>query len=227
MSTTLPNIGLVIPASGDSDYPTSIQTTITNTDNHDHSSGKGLPVKRLHADAVDGTTLEVSSNVARIKDLGVSTAKLAANAVTKAKLAALTVEVSSSTSTFSTSSTTFVDVTNATVDVDVSSEARPVLIMLVPDGGSSAGYLELLDAASSVSTLDIQLLKDASVIAVWTLRSILSGVTSTQVVAPCGMINFIDIAPTASTTHTYKLQAKVSSGDTGSIANCKLIAVEL
>ena len=38
---------------------------------------------------VDGTTLEISSDALRIKDLGVSTAKIAANAVTNAKMATM------------------------------------------------------------------------------------------------------------------------------------------
>lgn len=88
----------------------------------------------------DGSTLELNlSEELRIKDSGVTTAKIAANAVTAAKRAALTQNESSSSGNFITTSTSFVDVTNLSSSITTS--GRPVMIMLRSDGsGNASGF---------------------------------------------------------------------------------------
>jgi microcystin-dependent protein len=68
-------IGVDIPQVGDSPsvYVEKIKTSLEAIDAHDHTND---PVTRLHADAVDGVTVEVSSNVARVKANSITNAYL-------------------------------------------------------------------------------------------------------------------------------------------------------
>lgn len=84
----------------------------------------------------DGSSLELNSNEEiRVKDSGITTAKIANSAVTGAKRAALTKDESSSSEAFSTVSTSFVAVPNLTGSLTTS--GRPVLIFLKSDGSGS------------------------------------------------------------------------------------------
>lgn len=88
----------------------------------------------------DNSTLELnSSEELRVKDSGITTAKLAANCVTAAKKAALTQNESSSSGNFTTTSTSFTSVTN--LSTAITTTGRPVMIMLRSDGsGSASGF---------------------------------------------------------------------------------------
>lgn len=68
-------IGVQIPSIGDSPatYVEKLKDSLEAIDAHDHSND---PVERIHSDAVDGTSLEVSSNQIRIKDGGIGASKL-------------------------------------------------------------------------------------------------------------------------------------------------------
>jgi microcystin-dependent protein len=68
-------IGVDIPQIGDSPstYVEKVKTSFEAIDAHDHASD---PVARIHADAVDGTSLEVSSSQIRVKDAGIGSSKL-------------------------------------------------------------------------------------------------------------------------------------------------------
>lgn len=66
------------PLLGDTGYVQKIIDSFNGVDAHDHSSGKGLPVERLGTGSVDNATLEINANKARIKDGGVTPAKLSA-----------------------------------------------------------------------------------------------------------------------------------------------------
>lgn len=69
-------IGVDIPQVGDSPstYVEKVKTSFEAIDAHDHTND---PVTRLHADSVDGTSLELSGGQVRVKDGGVTSAKLA------------------------------------------------------------------------------------------------------------------------------------------------------
>lgn len=84
----------------------------------------------------DGVTIELnSSEEVRVKDGGISTAKIATGAVTAAKRAAITSNESSSCGAFSTTSTGFVAVTNLSAAITTS--GRPVMIFLKADGSGN------------------------------------------------------------------------------------------
>ncbi len=223
MSTTTANMGLTIPSSGDSDYPTSISDSLTAVDLHDHTSGKGIPVGRLATAAADGTTLEVSSGAVRIKDLGVSTAKIAANAVTRAKLEAVGQQAGSSSGSQSLTSLTYVDLNNLTVAITTT--GRPVIVALMPveTGGDDDGYLSL--GGASFATAYLKLLRDATSVARWTFRN---NTELGDISSPPSSVFFLDTP--AAGTYTYKLQGRLFANADSQVFtydNVKLIAWEL
>ena len=88
-ATTSPNMSLLIPAVGDTDYPTSITNSFTLMDAHDHSTGKGVLINAAGLASNAVTTAKIlDSNVTtnKIADLNVTTGKIADSAVTLAKL---------------------------------------------------------------------------------------------------------------------------------------------
>lgn len=89
--------------------------------------GSTISAADLATDAVE---------TAKIKDLNVTTAKLAANAVTRAKLEAVGQQLSSSSGNYSTSSGTFTAVTN--LSCTITSTGRPIRIEVISDGSGNA-----------------------------------------------------------------------------------------
>lgn len=139
----------------------------------------------------------------------VTTSKLANNAVTRAKEAAVGQQVSSSSGAFSTSSTTFVDVTNLTVTITTT--GRPVVLMFYPDGSANQSLIN-----SGVNVASFQILRGVTVIA----QS-----AATGLVSPPGVLNMLDVV--AAGTYTYKLQGHASGGSTLLVNYTVLAAYEL
>ena len=164
---------------------------------------------------VDNTTLQFSGSVLSVKNAGVGTTQIADGSVTPAKLSALAYTVSASSGTFSTTSTTFVDVTG--LSSLVTAAGRPMIVQLMPD---STGSTAVLRAAQSSSGIVMQILRDATVIAV----TAYDAPGSTQVDwAPA--LTVFDVPSAGS--HTYKMQVKTTSGSTISILHCALVAYSL
>ncbi len=160
----------------------------------------------------DGTNLEVSADAIRIKDLGVTTAKLADGAVTQAKRAARTagtgagqISISSSSGTFSSTSATYVDVTNLSVSLTTLGGA--VKLMLQSDGAAATAELD------SGGIARVAFLRGATQLSEEFVGSTMG---------PNG-VSFVDI-PSAG-TYTYKVQVKTNS--TVYASNMKLVAYEL
>jgi hypothetical protein len=217
MSTTTTNMGLIIPANGETDYPTSIQSSFSSIDTHDHSTGKGKQI--------------ITGGIA---DLAVTTAKLADNSVTQAKRASLGQQISSDCGLFDTNSTSLTDVTN--LSVTITTTGRPVFVGLIssatgPTFGTSSALLafDASGSATSVSAL-FAILEDATVISFQTLRAdaVLSGTTLLTSVPSSALWT---IRSVAAGTYTYKVQAARIAGTlattNSSIYNSKLIAYEL
>lgn len=113
-ATTTSNMSLLIPDTGDTDYPTSISSSFTLIDAHDHTTGKGvqIPAGGIASNAVtavkiaaavagtglsggggsnlsvnvDNVGIEVDTDTLRLKDSGVVTAKIADLNVTTGKI---------------------------------------------------------------------------------------------------------------------------------------------
>jgi hypothetical protein len=171
----------------------------------------------------DGTTLENTGSAIRIKDLGVSTAKIADAAVTQAKLAAKTVQTAA-VATGSLTSGTLADITGATVTF--TSTGRPALMTFVGDATDSfsQGNQVTTSTAGTVS---------------WTVALLVAGVqvasgSNTMVNGAGGTATYACPLQSALFTPSagspvVKLQYKITGGGTPSIVfnNMKFSVVEL
>lgn len=242
--TTTSDMSLKIPAAGDSDYPTSISDSFTLIDAHDHTSGKGVVIPagglatnsvttakivdsnvtgaKLASSVADGTTLEYSGTSIRIKDSGVSTAKVENAAITQEKLAARAtgtsvaaggVAISASSGSFSTNSTSYTDVTN--LSVTIVTTGRPVKLAL--QGADTSGSFTTGGVLGNSGGFSVAFLRDGSII---------NTQPGSANAFPAGMYHFVDTP--AAGTYIYKVQLKSNSGANSPVVNnCKLVAYEL
>jgi hypothetical protein len=180
----------------------------------------------------DDVTLEVASDSLRIKDLGVSTAKIAAGAVTQAKRAALDIQTSASSGLYTTSSNTITDVTN--LSVTLTTTGRPVMLTMISatnGNGSSAtdhGRVRLV-GPSTEAFGQIFFDRGGSILITHGIMVTTLVTSSLAIALPCTAFSHID-APAAG-TYTYKIRANmVGTGfgnNTVNVSNCKLVAYEL
>lgn len=220
MPTTLPNMNLSVPVSGETNYPTSVSNSLTNVDNHDHTTGKGLQIPT-------GGIADSAVTTVKIADLNVTTGKIAANAVTRAKLASVGQQQSGSIN-FSTASTTYVDVTGATLSITTT--GRPVMTMVIPDG-SVISYLNIRMTATAPFVGRqyggfIKLVRDATDVQSHGLLDIAEQTAELVGINRPANLFYFD-APGAG-TYTYKLQALVNGANESiEFFNCRLVAYEL
>lgn len=228
--TTSSNMSLLTPSVGDTDYPTSISTSFSLIDAHDHTSGKGVVVGTggigsgnagngltggsgsALAVSVDDSTIEINSDSLRVKDAG----------ITKAKLASLGQQTSSSGTHFVTG-TSQDDVPNLSVTLTTS--GRPVFVGLIPDG-SDIAYIEA-SATTDEPLAYVIIKRGSSEIAKSAIRLIAnnSGGAS-RVAIPVGSIFTIDAQSSGEYTYTVEIVG-ATEFDTISVNNAKLIAYEL
>lgn len=161
-----------------------------------------------------------------IPDGSISTAKIAAGAVTQVKRASLGQQVSSSSGNFTSTSTSYVDITN--LSVSITTTGRPVYIGMIADGTSNIGAIYAQRNGEDVG-VDIKFVRGASDAMVTQLKSSLplsGGYNYTWM--PCSSVHYIE-AP-ASGTYTYKVQGKAEVAGSSPVIGfsyCKLIAYEL
>jgi hypothetical protein len=257
-ATTTPNMSLSIPSVGDTDYATSISNSLTLIDQHDHSSGKGvtIPTGGITNNAVtaakiavsvagdglaggngtalsvgvDGSTVEINSDVLRVKDAGITQAKLADRTVSST-VAAGCVAISSSSGAASTTSATLSDVTN--LSVTITTTGRPVRIYLITSetdfASTYSGGLST-NRSTTNATGRFVITRDATDVAAYSLfnDNAGSGATNTSLMVPCSSLDYLD--DVAAGTYTYKLRYAVetaTSSATASVIRCKLVAYEI
>lgn len=164
-----------------------------------------------------------SAPVGSLSTGGISTAAIAALAVTRAKMEAVGQQLSSSASS-NVTSTSYADVTNLTITI--TSTGRPIFLALVSDG--AAGQITI-DSGTTISvTASLKFVRDSTDVGfgVMAYSGGTSGANSFSVRFPASSFYHIDVV--AAGTYVYKLQAKVSSGSTSiNFSNVKLIAYEL
>jgi hypothetical protein len=176
----------------------------------------------------DDSTLTIDGDILKVKDAGiivtqlgdasVETAKIKDANVTQAKRVALGQQVSSSSGSFNTTSSSFVDVTN--LSVSITTTGRPVFIMLISDGSTTASNLGFLDT-DNTGQVSYRLLRNSTEIARWTHY----GTSSSNYQYIPATLPFIDVVAVG--TYTYKLQATTSQSSSVFVYNFKLIAFEL
>lgn len=171
---------------------------------------------------VDNSTIEVSSNIVRVKALGINTAQLADGSVTRPKLASLGQQISSGCGNFSISSTSAVTVTNLTVTITTS--GRPVMLMIQPDSSTSGEASIRVSATTGGSTTAFHMYIERDATADFGRNT--CGTTGNDLQVP---VSFSSIDTPSAGTHTYVVWAFVSgTGPTGiSINNAALVAYEL
>jgi hypothetical protein len=219
--TTTTNMSLKTPASGDTDYPTSISDSFTLIDAHDHTSGKGVQVPT-------GGIADSAVTTAKLGALSVTGAKIAAATVTNDKRAALGQQVSSSSGGFSTSSSSAADVTN--LSVTITTTGRPVFIGLVDDASGGISYLgaNFGTASALEAAVAFLIVEGSTTIAKSELSNAADG-DNFGVSSKIPPSSLWTIRAPAAGTYTYKVQAMrlTGSGTTAAVVNSKLIAYEL
>lgn len=171
----------------------------------------GISAAKLASDAV---------TTAKILDSNVTTAKLADGAVTQAKRASLGQQLSSSSSNYSTSSTSYVDVTN--LSVSITTTGRPVWIGLIPDGSANVCNVYQSNGVSGSIVVSLKFVRASTDIGLLS-SSVASDI---DMFVPCSAWQMIDV-PSAG-TYTYKVQLKAGSGVSAAGVNyAKLLAYEL
>lgn len=234
MASQTPNMDLSTPDSGDSDYPTSVSSSFTKIDLHDHTTGKGVQVPTGGIVDLAVTAAKLAANsvtTAKILDANVTTAKILDANVTRAKLVAVGQQVSADVN-YTGSATTYTDVTNATVTITTT--GRPVVIALIPNTTGDA-RISMNTAAPSNAAIDVKVLRDATkafeaIYLGLTLQLTTAGPAgSPLVVLPASSVYFIDAV--AAGTYVYKIQAQKAAGVALSVTDYtfvgRLLAYEL
>lgn len=221
MAVQTPNMDLLTPEAGDTDYPASVTASFTNIDEHDHSSGKGVQV-------VTGGLADSAVTALKLAANAVTTVKILDANVTKAKLAALGQQISSSDSgSFTDTSGTDVDVTNLTVSITTT--GRPVFVGIIGNNNVGGSYVSAIATNAfpvpHPSAL-IKFVRGASVITTHLLEAIISGAAGANLSVTVPPTSFFHIEVPSAGTYTYKVQANSGSGSIF-VNECNLIAYEL
>lgn len=166
--------------------------------------------------SADETSIHNTSGTLSVKDGG----------VTRAKLAALGQQISSSGSgTFSTSSGSLTDVTN--LSVSITTTGRMVHLALIDDNSGTASIVTV-QASGNNQTASCQFAFDrgGSTLALMQAGHFWSsGTTLDSDWYPVSTFQYFDVV--AAGTYTYKFQAKNLSNATCSVQHAKLVAYEL
>lgn len=195
--------------------------------------------------SVDATSIEISTNVIQVKDLGITTAKINNLAVTTAKIATANVTraklvtpnrvfAATSTGSFSVTNTGgYTNITNASVDITCDG-LRPVWVGLLPSPSAVADCGLYITAGSSSTpnscVATVKMIRAVTDIAFFNLlnsHAVSAGTSMTMSMhVPPGVIWFVDDAPTVG-VQTYKLQVSTGTTTTFEAIECKLFAWEM
>lgn len=195
-------------------------TTLDRAQVRGSSGWQTVPTQETIA---DNSTLEFASNSLRVKDVGITTAKLAANSVTRQKLAPLGQVVSASCGFFSKDSGTEELVTN--LSISFTSTGRPVFLCLVGelDGFNNGGLFRVDTYGAGLYGAGLYLRRNSTKIAHFRQ---LSGGAISQSGLPSSMVFHID--PVGAGTYTYDITAYIDSSSIKVyLQNSKLLAYEL
>lgn len=158
-------------------------------------------------------TLDASGNFGTPVAYPLPTAGIANGAVTRAKLAAVGQQVSSSSGLYTTTSTSFVTVTN--LSITLTTTGRPVIVFLQSDGSGNASYM----GPSLTGQIQfLRITRNGSEIARIRVSS------SAQIIAA---FPFMQLDTPAAASNVYEVQTLLVGSGNVSCAYFQLVAYEL
>lgn len=119
--------------------------------------------------AVDASTLEISGGTTlQVKNLGITTGKIADGAVTRVKQAAVDQQLSTASGNPSNTTSSYTDIANQTVTI-TNVAGRPNIIAMQPDGSATNSYIRCTRSTADGNNVSggFQLLRDGVRIAGW------------------------------------------------------------
>lgn len=184
---------------------------------------------KLDSSVADASTLELSGTSIRIKDAGVSTAKIADASITNPKMGTANYVKGSTVNTSGTNGS-LADVGSLNVTITTSSANRPIEVCLEADGGASPSWVVAgTGVGGTEAQADFSLCRGSTSIAQFRVN-VKVGSSPGEVRVPPSCIRFLDTGASVSTSTTYKIQAMATgTGGTPSwgVVNCKLLAREV
>lgn len=119
----------------------------------------------------------------------------------------------------------YLDVTN--LSVTITTGGSPVCVMLINDGSGSQGTLTWeITNGSTQGVMALKILRGVTDIYDSACNTVNNTANTNLILSlPPGMVNHVDVVGAG--TYTYKLQALVPTGSTGSVNFVKLVAYEL
>ena len=186
-----------------------------DTDGLDGAGIKDLTVTTAKIAALDVTTAKIADlnvTTGKIAALNVTTAKIADLNVTRGKLEALGQQLSSSCGAWSTTSTSFSTVTN--LSVSITTTGRPVFLILNHEGSSSQSWIGVSGTPP------------ASMFRFTRAGGEIARFAITRIFNEHSTYSYVDIVGAG--TYTYTFQGAVAAGGpTLYVNNLKLLAYEL
>ncbi len=185
----------------------------------------GVTGAKLNSNTVDNSTVEINSSQIRVKDSGITTAKIGNASVTRAKLESLGQQVSSSSGAQSNGSTSVLVVPG--MSVTITSTGRPIKVYLQSDG---TGFPSNIGAQANGSTAqviaDFIIRRDSTDIALHELIQTSSAASaSLSTYVPSSSLQHTDVV--AAGTYNYKLYSSAGNGSSLAKVNyCMLVAHE-
>lgn len=164
--------------------------------------------------AVDNSTVEVSSNTVQVKDLGITTAKIATSSVTIVKRPTRTTGTTvgaggvgiSADFDFTTSSTSYSNIEAVTI----TTTGRPVTITLIPHSTLLRSALTASNTGAVITACSVKIVRGATNLGEFPIVYRNSGGGSSGLITvPGSSVNVTDF-PTAG-TYTYTVQFKSDS----------------
>lgn len=166
---------------------------------------------------------------AKLGNLAVTAAKIAASTITVDKMAPMAsgttvasngFAISNNSSTFTSSASSYTDVTN--LSVTITTTGRPVFVGMIGVGG----ILEVINGGGTFATATYRILRDgATDIAHYQMKTSVTGASAVTLDLPPSSVWSIDLVPAG--TYTYKIQVIVASGSSANCTFANLIAYEL
>lgn len=145
-----------------------------------------------------------------------------AQGITRANLAAVGQQISSSSGGFSTTSNFPTQVTNLTVTMTTT--GRPVMIVMQPDGTNNSMNVGVETTSSSNLRGFLEVDRDASNIGIWLMQA--QNGPANIGINNGHQIVILDVGASAG-SHTWTVSAAVDSGGTAFVNNAVLVAYEL